>query len=98
MLDDDDSISGRGKRLCCSSKCLGQFVGPTKPSVRLVQGALLLVKWAGHEVDHSFPSSAEVKKMWSCASTLPVYFHFFVKRNTFTFTNLVIEQRIFKGN
>jgi hypothetical protein len=27
------------------------------------------VKWQGYEVDHSPPTSAEVKKTWTCTST-----------------------------
>jgi hypothetical protein len=38
-------------------------LGPTQPPIQWVPGALSLgVKWLGHEVDHSLPSSAEVKE------------------------------------
>jgi len=33
------------------------------------------VKWPGHEVDHSPPSRAKVKKGWSYTSTLPTCLH-----------------------
>jgi hypothetical protein len=39
-------------------------VGPTHPV-----DCLMGVKWPGHEVDHSSPSSAKVKIEWSCTST-----------------------------
>jgi hypothetical protein len=32
------------------------------------------VKWKGCEADHSPPTSAEVKKTWSCIFTLPHIF------------------------
>jgi hypothetical protein len=44
-------------------------VGPTQLSVQLVLGAVLEAKQPGHEVDHSSPSSAEVKNAWSYIST-----------------------------
>jgi len=35
-----------------------------------VLGTLSLgVKWPGHEANHSLPSSAEVKTVWSCTTT-----------------------------
>jgi hypothetical protein len=44
--------------------------GPTQPPIQWVPGALSLgVKWPGREVDHSPPSSAEVKNEWSYTST-----------------------------
>jgi hypothetical protein len=45
-------------------------LGPTKPPIQWVTGALSLgVKWLGREADHSFPSSAEVDNAWSYTST-----------------------------
>jgi hypothetical protein len=47
-------------------------LGPTQFPIHLVPGALSLgVKRSGSEADHSPPTSAEVKKMWICTSTLP---------------------------
>jgi hypothetical protein len=44
--------------------------GPTQPPTQWVPGALSLgVKRPGREVDHSPPSSAEVKNAWSYIST-----------------------------
>jgi len=41
-----------------------------------VLGALTQgVKWLGCEADHSHSSSAEVKNVWSCTSTLTVSVH-----------------------
>ena len=33
------------------------------------------IKWPGHEIDHSPPSSAEVKDEWSCISAAPLCLH-----------------------
>jgi len=46
-------------------------LGPTQPPVQWVLG----VKQLGHEVDHSPPSSAEVKNVWNYTSTPPVHLH-----------------------
>jgi hypothetical protein len=41
-------------------------LGPTQPSIKWVLEALtLVVKWLGHEADHSPPSSAMVKNEWT---------------------------------
>jgi hypothetical protein len=46
------------------------FLHFTQPPIRLIPGALSLrVKRPGLEVDHSPPSSAEVKNEWSYTST-----------------------------
>jgi hypothetical protein len=46
-------------------------MGPTKPPIQWIAGALSLgVKWTGSEADHSPPSSAKVKNRWICTSTL----------------------------
>jgi len=34
-----------------------------------------VVKWVGHEVDHSHPSNAKVKNEWSCTSAPPICLH-----------------------
>jgi hypothetical protein len=44
--------------------------GPTQPPIQWVQGALTPeVKRLGRDADHSPPSTAEVKNMWSYTST-----------------------------
>jgi hypothetical protein len=49
---------------------------PTQPPVQRVRGALSLgLKWLGHEAEHSPPSSAEVKHVWSYTSTPPACLH-----------------------
>jgi len=54
-------------------------LGLTQPPIQWVSGALSLgVKWLGHEVDRSHPSSAEVKNAWSCTSTPPICLHVMV--------------------
>jgi hypothetical protein len=48
-------------------------LGPTQPPIQWVPGALSLgVKRPGREVDHSPPSSAEVKNACSYTSTPPI--------------------------
>jgi hypothetical protein len=48
-------------------------MGPTQPPIQWVPGALSLgVKWPGQEADHSLPSSAEDKNVWSYTSTPPI--------------------------
>jgi hypothetical protein len=39
------------------------------------RGSLSRVKRPWREVDHSRPSSAEVRNEWSCTSTLPICLH-----------------------
>jgi hypothetical protein len=47
----------------------------TQPPIQWVPGALSTgVKQLGREVDHSPPTSAEVKKMWIYTSTPPYAF------------------------
>jgi hypothetical protein len=51
-------------------------LGPTHPPIQWVPGALSLgVRPPKREVDHSSPSSDEVKNAWSYTSTLPVRLH-----------------------
>jgi hypothetical protein len=51
-------------------------LGPTQPPIQWVPGALSLeVKQPGCEADHSPPSSAEVKNVWSYTSTPPIHLH-----------------------
>jgi hypothetical protein len=58
-LDGRGSIPGRSKRLFFSTL---QRLGPTQPFIQWVPGAFSReVKRPGREVDHSPPSSAEVK-------------------------------------
>jgi hypothetical protein len=47
-------------------------LGPTRPSVLWILGAVSLVlNPSGREADHSSPSSAEIKNTWSCVPPLP---------------------------
>jgi hypothetical protein len=49
-------------------------VGPTQPPIQGLTGALSLgVKRPGLQVDHSPPSSAEIKNAWSYTSTHPIH-------------------------
>jgi hypothetical protein len=46
------------------------FLGPTQPCIQRLPGAVSpFVKQPGREADHSPPSSAEVKNVWSYTST-----------------------------
>jgi hypothetical protein len=57
------------------SKSSGLALGSTQPPIQWVPGALSPgVKRPGREADHSPPTSAQVKKMWIYASTLPYAF------------------------
>jgi hypothetical protein len=53
-------------------------LGSIQPPVQWVQGALFSrgggVKWQGRKVDHSTPTSAEIKKTWTYTSTTPYIF------------------------
>jgi hypothetical protein len=51
-------------------------LGPTQSPIQWVLGALSLrVRQPGHEADHSPPSSAKVKNVWSYTSTPLVCLH-----------------------
>jgi len=51
-------------------------LGPTQPPIEWVSGALPLgVKQPGCEADHSPPSIAKVKNVWSYTSTPPISLH-----------------------
>jgi hypothetical protein len=52
-----------------------QVLGPTQPLIQWVPGPLSpVVKLPEREADHSPPTSAEVKKMWTYTSTVPYSF------------------------
>jgi hypothetical protein len=60
----------------CAAGCKTMALEPTQPPIQWVPGALSLgVKWPEREVDHSPPSSAEVKERWSYTSTPPIRLH-----------------------
>jgi hypothetical protein len=40
-----------------------------KPNQPLIKWALGAVKWRGHELNHSYPTSVEVQNAWSYTST-----------------------------
>jgi hypothetical protein len=57
------------------SKSSRQALGSTEPPIQWVPGTLSLgVKRQGHEANHSPPTSADVKEMWSYTSTPPYVF------------------------
>jgi hypothetical protein len=50
--------------------------GPTQPPIQWTPDVLSLwVNWWKCEIDHSFPSSAEVRNEWSYASIPPIFLH-----------------------
>jgi hypothetical protein len=68
-LPEPDSRQGQGFFLVTASR---PALGPTQPPTHWVSGALSpVIKWRGHEVDHSSPSSAAVNNAWKCNSTPP---------------------------
>jgi hypothetical protein len=58
------------------SKLSRLTVGHTQPVVNGYWHSFLGVWWPGREVDHSPPSSAEVKNEWSHTSTPLIYLHY----------------------
>jgi hypothetical protein len=71
-------------------------LGPTQPPIQWVTGALSLgIKQLGHEADHSPPSSAKIKNVWSYTCTPQYIFMVWclVKhRDNFTFTFMNMQQ------
>jgi hypothetical protein len=48
-------------------------LGPAQSPIQLALGVLTLrIKWLGRKADHSPPSSAQIKNVWSYTSTAPV--------------------------
>jgi hypothetical protein len=73
-------------------------LGPTQPPIQWVPGALSMgVKWSGREADHSPPSSAEVKSVWSYVSTPSMRLHGVVLSLKNTWTNLPLPLRLIQG-
>jgi hypothetical protein len=67
---------GRGWEIFLLTTASRLVLGPTKPPIQWVSGALSLgVKRPVPEADHSPPSSAEVKNAWSYTSTPPILLH-----------------------
>jgi hypothetical protein len=71
-------------------------LGPAHPPIQWVLGGgegsfpgSNGVMWAGHEADYTPPSSAKVKSVWHCSSTLPFIFMVWClveHRDNFAFT------------
>jgi hypothetical protein len=61
--------------------------GAHPASYSMVTAVLTVAKLLGHEVNHSPPSTAEVKNEWSYTSTPPICLHD-VKREQTTLLNL----------
>jgi hypothetical protein len=56
--------SSRSNRILSSPKCPDQQQHPTSLLFNRCWGSFLGAKKLGHEVNHSFPSSAKVKTEW----------------------------------
>jgi len=69
------SNADRSKRLFFSPKSPDRLCGPPILLFGGHRSSFLRVKWPGPEVDHSSPSSAEVKNGWSYTSSPPVGIH-----------------------
>jgi hypothetical protein len=63
------SNPGRGKTFFPFPRYPDWLWGPHNLLFSGYWGSLQVVKWLGHEVDHSSPSNAEVQCDWNC--TLP---------------------------
>jgi hypothetical protein len=70
------SSPGRGWEFFAFTTVTRPSVGPTKPPILLVPGALFLgIKRPESEADHPPPSSAEVKNAWSYTSAPTIRLH-----------------------
>jgi len=61
------------------------------PPVQWVRELFLGIKWPGREVDHSPPSSGEVKNKWSFTCTLPVSLYDVHREENLTLKSLEIN-------
>jgi hypothetical protein len=68
--------SWQGLRIFLFTTMSRPNLGPTQPLIQWVLETLSLgVKQLGCEADHSLPSSAKVKNIWSYTFTPPVRLH-----------------------
>jgi len=76
LLDDQGSIPSRGSNGNFSlHHCIQTGSGADPAPIQWVLGALSKgVKWPGCD-DHSLPSSAMFKNVWSYTSTPPIHLH-----------------------
>ena len=70
-----DSNPGRGKIFSSSSKPSRPALGSTQPLFSGYQISIPAKKRLGREIDHSFPSSAEVKNVWSYTAASHIRLH-----------------------
>jgi hypothetical protein len=79
-----------------SSTASRAALGPTQSPIQWLMGALSLgIKRLGREVDHSPPSSAEIKNEWSYTYTSPYVLWCLIKlRDNFTFTLIRTIKRV----
>jgi tRNA U34 5-methylaminomethyl-2-thiouridine-forming methyltransferase MnmC len=75
-LDDRWFKSRQSLRICLFTTAFRPALRPTQPPIQWEPGALSLgVKRLSREADHSPPSSAEVKNVWTCISTPSIRLH-----------------------
>jgi hypothetical protein len=84
--------SRQDKEICLLSKTLRLALVCTQPPSQWTPAFFAGGKSTGREVDHSPPSSAEVKNEWSNTS-IPSICLYGVDRDTITFTFVVIGKR-----
>jgi hypothetical protein len=89
--------SRRGLGIFLFTTASSSVLGPTQPPIQWVPGALSMgVKRPDREADHSPPSSAESRNVWSYTST-PQYIFMawcLVKhKDNFTFTFIILHYK-----
>jgi hypothetical protein len=82
-LDNPGFEFWQGQTVCLFSQKSTMAVGPTQSVIPWAPEFFPWLKWLGHKVDDSPPSSAEVKNEWICTSALPICFHI-VNRDNYT--------------
>jgi hypothetical protein len=79
------SNPGRGKILSLLQNNPDWLFGTPSLIFSGYPGSTKGVKWLGHDVNHSPPSSPEVKNEWSYTFAPPLYLHGMDRDNFFTF-------------
>jgi hypothetical protein len=89
-VDDQNFIPSRGRDIISFTIASRLAHGPTQPPIQWILASLSPeIKWLGHEVDLSSPSSAKVRNVWGYTSTPPYIFmawYLVMHRDNFVFT------------
>ena len=83
------SNPGKGKRFFSSSKYPHRLWGPPSLLLNGYRGFLLWVNQSQREVNHSPPSSPQVKNEWNYTSTSPMCIHVTHRESFSAFTKTV---------